>query len=359
MNVISYIMVAFALIAAVDRIFGSKLGLGKEFEKGIYMLGPLAISMVGMIIMSPLIAHYMEPALKALPSFIDPSIITASVFANDQGGAMLSEQLAKDETLGYFNGLVVASMMGCTISFTIPFAMSVVKKEQHHDTLLGLLCGIVTIPIGCIVSGLILRIPFKTLMINMVPLIIFSALIAVGLLLIPNICVKIFSVLGYIMKTIITIGLAVGILTFLTGIAPLPYVDSIENAMSLVLNAACVMTGALPLLYILAKILDKPLNKAGEKLQINNASVKGLVSTLATSATTFEDMKDMDRRGVIINSAFAVSAAFAFTDHIAFTLAFNADYILSVTIGKLISAICAVFVAIVMSKKLINTQKDG
>lgn len=358
MNVLSYVMVAFALVAALDRIFGSKLGLGKEFEKGIYMLGPLAISMVGMIIMSPLIAHYLEPVIRVLPDFIDPSIITASIFANDQGGASLSAQLTNNEALGYFNGLVVASMMGCTISFTIPFAMSVVKKEQHHDTLLGLLCGIVTIPVGCLVSGIILRLPFKALIINMIPLIIFSAIIAVGLLLIPNVCVRIFSVLGYIMKAIITVGLVVGILTFLTGYKPLPYVDSIENAMSLVLNAACVMTGALPLLYILAKLFNKPLNKAGQRLGINDASVKGLVSTLATSATTFEDMKDMDRRGVVINSAFAVSAAFAFTDHIAFTMAFNDDYILSVTIGKLISAVCAIFVAIPMSKKLIN-EKDG
>ena len=96
----------------------------------------------------------------------------------------------------------------------------------------------------------------------MIPLVVFSAIIAIGLLKIPNVCVKIFSVLGYIIKAIITVGLVVGILTFLTGYKPLPYVDSIENAMSLVLNAACVMTGALPLLYILAKIFNKPLNKS-------------------------------------------------------------------------------------------------
>lgn len=356
MNIISYIMVAFAIIAALDRIFGSKLGLGKEFEKGIYMLGPLAISMVGMIIMSPLIAYLLSPGLEKLPDFIDPSIITGSIFANDQGGAMLSEQLTNDKPLGYFNGLVVASMMGCTISFTIPFAMSVVKKEQHHDTLLGLLCGIVTIPIGCIISGIILKIPFKSLIINMIPLVIFSALIAVGLMLIPEICVKIFSVLGYLMKAIITIGLVVGIITFLTGYEPLPHVESIEYAMSLVLNAACVMTGALPLLYIFSKLLNKPLNLLGKRLRINEASVKGLVSTLATSATTLEDMKDMDKRGVIINSAFAVSAAFAFTDHIAFTMAFKPEYIFSVTIGKLISAVCAIFVAVIMSKKLVKDK---
>ncbi len=357
MNTISYIMVAFALIGALDRIFGNKLGLGKEFEKGIYMLGPLAISMVGMLIMSPFLAHYMSPLLEKLPNFIDPSIITASIFANDQGGGSLSHQLANNETLGYYNGLVVASMMGCTISFTVPFAMSVVKKEQHHDTLLGLLCGVVTIPIGCIVSGFLVGLSFKELIINLVPLIIFSALIALGLLKIPNICVKIFSVLGYIMKAIITVGLAVGILTFLTGVKPLPYVDSIENAMSIVLNAACVMTGALPLLYILEKIFKKPLDKIGERLGINQPSVKGLVATLATSAETFEEMKNMNRKGVVINSAFAVSAAFAFTDHIAFTMAFNGDYLLSVVVGKLISAVCAVFVAMFINKKMIKEEE--
>ena len=156
-EIISWIMVCFSLLGALDRIFGSRLGLGKEFERGIMLLGTMALSMVGMIVISPLIAELLRPALEKMAEVlpIDPSIVPATLFANDMGGAPLATELAVDEKIGYFNGLVVSSMMGATISFTIPVALGMVKKEQHKEVLLGLLCGIVTIPLGCFVSGLI------------------------------------------------------------------------------------------------------------------------------------------------------------------------------------------------------------
>jgi ethanolamine transporter len=56
-------------------------------------------------------------------------------------------------------------------------------------------------------------------------------------------------------------------------------------------------------------------------------------------------MKDMDDKGTVLNSAFAVSAAFTFAGHLAFTLANNPDFVVSVIIGKLIAGITALFVA--------------
>ena len=38
MNVISWVMAIFAVSGAVDLIFGNRLGLGKEFEKGFEMM---------------------------------------------------------------------------------------------------------------------------------------------------------------------------------------------------------------------------------------------------------------------------------------------------------------------------------
>ena len=94
---------------------------------------------------------------------IDPSVIPASLFANVMGGASLSVEMAADNKIGLFNALVVSSIMGCTISFTIPFSLGVFKKTQHKELLLGLLCGIVTIPVDCIVSGIICKISFGIL----------------------------------------------------------------------------------------------------------------------------------------------------------------------------------------------------
>ena len=196
MNIISIIMAVFSVIGALDYTFGSKLGLGKEFEKGILLLGRLVLSMAGLIIVAPIIASVLSPFFDFVYNVfkIDPSIIPAFIFANDMGGAPLAKEISKDLSVGLFNAMVVSSMMGATVSYTIPLSLGCLKKEKHKELTLGLLCGIVTIPIGCIVSGMLCKIPTIKLLINLLPLIIFACLIALGLWFLPNICRKIFNV---------------------------------------------------------------------------------------------------------------------------------------------------------------------
>ncbi len=56
-------------------------------------------------------------------------------------------------------------------------------------------------------------------------------------------------------------------------------------------------------------------------------------------------MDNMDDKGVVLNSAFIVSASFVLADHLAFTIAFNSNYILPMVIGRLISGLTGVLVA--------------
>ena len=353
MNFVAVFMCVFAMLGALDRILGNRFGLGKEFEKGFQLFGTMALSMIGMIILAPGIATLLEPVFDFTANVIgiDPSVIPASVFANDMGGAPLASQIARDTRLGGFNALVVSSMMGATISFTIPFALGAVKKEQHEGLLLGLLCGIVTIPVGCFVSGLMLGIGILPLIINLLPLILLAGIIAVGLILCPKLCVKIFGVLGLLMKILITFGLAVGILRFLTGYELIPGLDTLESGAAVCLNATVVMSGAFPFMYIIGRLLRRPLKAMGGKIGINETSALGFVSTLATNVTTFGLMGDMDKKGTVLNSAFAVSAAFTFAGHLAFTLAFDSTYIAPVIIGKILSGVAALIVAILIYKR--------
>ena len=147
-------MLFFALLGALDRILGNKLGIGKEFEKGFLLLGQLVLSMMGMIIIAPVIAELLSPAFDFVYNVfkIEPSIIPASLFANDMGGAPLAKEIAKNNQVGMYNAMIVSSMMGATISFTIPLALGCLKKEKHKELILGLLSGIVTIPVGCLVA---------------------------------------------------------------------------------------------------------------------------------------------------------------------------------------------------------------
>ena len=65
MQIIVWIMLAFAVLGALDYIFGDKFGLGKEFERGFKMFAPLALSMLGMLVLAPFIAHLLSPLLCA------------------------------------------------------------------------------------------------------------------------------------------------------------------------------------------------------------------------------------------------------------------------------------------------------
>ncbi len=343
-------MVIFSMIAALDRIFGGKLGMAKEFERGIMMMGNICLSMIGMIVISPFIADVLEPVFAIVweKLHIDPSIIPATLFANDMGGAPLAKEIAQNADIGMFNALVVSAMMGATVSFTIPVALGMVDQAQHKELLLGLLCGIVTIPLGCLVSGIILSIPMGALLMNLLPLVIFSVIIALGLVLCPNLCVKIFGAFGTFIKILITIGLALGILKYLTGIELIKGLESFEAGGLICLNACAVMTGAFPLMYVLGKLLKKPMQKLGSLMKVNETSVMGLLSSLATSMTTFGMMKDMDKKGVLFNSAFAVSGAFTFAGHLAFTMAFDSSYIFPVIIGKLVAGVLALLAAMLL-----------
>ena len=50
------VMAAFAVAGAIDRIFGNRWGLGKEFEEGILAMGSLALAMVGIVCLAPVLA---------------------------------------------------------------------------------------------------------------------------------------------------------------------------------------------------------------------------------------------------------------------------------------------------------------
>ena len=361
MNIVTVIMVIFAVLGAADLIFGNRIGIGEEFKKGFMMLGELVLSMVGMIVLAPLFAHLLASPLQKLSEWIliDPSAFIGSILANDMGGAKLCAEIAGNEDVGAFSGLIIGSMMGATVSFTLPFVMGATQKSQRKLILLGLLCGICTIPVGCFIGGVMAGIPIPLLLLNLIPLILLSAVLAVGLLKYPNVTVKVFNVFGVFIRVLVIAGLAIGITEYLLGIDVVPYTAPIEEGASIVFNIACVMAGAFPLLYLISKLVARPLGAIGRKAGMNETGVLGFVATLATSVTTFGMMKDMDDRSVILNSAFAVSAAFTFADHLAFTISFREEYLPIVIVGKLISGALAVTLAAFISSKQATESKNA
>ena len=136
-----------------------------------------------------------------------------------------------------------------------------------------------------------------------------------------------------------------GIFEGLTGIELIPYTAPVQDGFDVCVNAAMVISGAFPLVYIISKILDKPMQKLGKKIGINSVSAVGFISTLATNMTTLGNMQDMDDKGAMLNAAFSVSASWVFAAHLAFTLSFNPAFVTSAIVAKLVSGVCAIPVA--------------
>ena len=346
-------MVLFMALGAVDRIIGNRFGLGEKFEEGIIAMGSLALSMIGIICLAPVLAGLLRPVVVPLYSFLgaDPAMFAGTILANDMGGAPLAKELALTPEAGQFGGLIVGSMLGPTVVFTIPVALGIIRPEDHEFLARGVLAGVITIPIGGLVGGIAAGFPLMMVLKNLIPIVLIAVLIALGLAFIPNGMVKGFQVFGRFVIIVITVGLAAAIVEALTGITLIPGMNPIEEGYATVGGIAIVLAGAFPLVFVITKVFRKPLMRLGHLLGMNDIAAAGLVATLANNIPMFQMMGDMDRRGKIINVAFAVSAAFVFGDHLGFTAGFDADMIFPMIVGKRVGGVTAVAADMLLTRK--------
>ena len=218
-EILIYIMAAFGVLGAVDRIFGNRIGIGKEFEEGILAMGALALAMLGIISLAPVLANLLRPVVVPVYTFLgaDPAMFAGTILACDMGGASLAKELTADPEAALLGGILAGSMLGATIVFTIPVAMGILHPEDRPYMAKGILAGIVTIPVGVLVGGLVAGFPIMKVLRNLVPIVVIAILIALGLWKAEKWMVKGFAAFGKGVIAVITAGLAAAIFERLTG----------------------------------------------------------------------------------------------------------------------------------------------
>ncbi len=346
------LMAAFAVLGALDRIIGNRFGLGQQFENGILAMGSLALAMVGIIALSPVLARLLQPVVGPVYSALgaDPAMLAGTILACDMGGGALAQEMTADPQAALLSGVICGSMLGATIVFTIPVALGILQPEDRPFLAKGILCGVVTIPVGILVGGLVAGFELAMILRNLVPIVLIGALIALGLWKAEKWMIKGFGVFGKGVLILITVGLAAAIVESLTGLVIIPGMNPVEDGFLTAGAIAIVLAGAFPLVYVITKLLNKPLQRFGKLLKINETAAAGLVATLANSIATFDMTKNMDDRGKVVNIAFAVSAAFVFGDHMGFTAGFAPQMLPAMIVGKLAGGISAVAVALLLTR---------
>ena len=357
-EIVILIMGLFAVLGGLDRILGNRFGLGERFEEGIQAMGSLALAMIGVICIAPVLAQVLRPIVVPAFGFLgaDPAMFAGTILACDMGGGNLAVELTGDRQAAMLGGVITGSMLGATVVFTIPVAMGMLKQEDRGAAAKGILAGIVTVPVGVLTGGLVAGFPFGMVLRNLTPIVLIAALIALGLWKAEKAMIRGFEIFGKGIVILVTVGLVAGILQKLTGITLIPGIAPIEDGFQTVGDIAIVLAGAFPLVYVVTKLLKKPLLKLGGLLGINDTAAGGLIASLANSIATFGMVKDMDYRGKVVNVAFAVSAAFVFGDHLGYTAGFAPDMLPAVILGKLAGGISAVAVAMMLTAKNRNSQ---
>ena len=347
------VMAGFAVIGALDRILGNRLGLGQEFEDGIMAMGSLAMAMLGIISLAPVLAAVLRPVVVPVYAFLgaDPAMFAGTILACDMGGGSLAQEMTADPQAALLGGVICGSMLGATIVFTIPVAMGILREGDRPALAKGILAGLVTIPVGILVGGLVAGFPVGMVLRNLIPVVVIAVLIALGLWKAEKAMITGFGWFGKGITALITAGLAAAIVEELTGFVLIPGLAPLEDGFQTVGAIAIVLAGAFPLVAVLTRVLKKPLMKLGHLLGINDTAAAGLVATLANSIATFGLVKDMDQRGKVVNIAFAVSAAFVFGDHLGFTAGFAPEMLPAVILGKLAGGVSAVAVALFLTRK--------
>ncbi|MBM7573677.1 ethanolamine utilization protein EutH [Aquibacillus albus] len=352
-DIIVLIVIGFFCIGAIDKCIGNRWGMGHRFTDGFKAMGSLTLAMVGIISLAPVIASILTPIIAPFYGLVgaDPAAFANTLLALDMGGYALALEMSQSAEAELFAWVFLGTMMGPTLVFTIPIGLGIIEKEDQKFFAKGVLLGLITIPIGCFVGGIIADLHMMVIIKNLIPAIILSIMISVGLWKYTDRMISGFTVFAKCIEIIAIIGLAAICVETFTGFTVIPNMTPLMDGIEIVAMIVVFLAGAFPMVAFLSIILKKILRKVGTLLGISETSTAGLVASLAHNIPMLSLLKDMDSRGKVINVAFAVSGAFVFGGHLGFVAGVNKEVVFAMVVGKLAGGISAVLLAVITTRE--------
>ena len=356
-QIIMYFIAFGVVLGGVDRMLGNRFGYGEKFEGGFRMLGPVGLSMAGIICLAPLLSIGLGAVVRPLCGFLnmDPSIF-GSILAIDMGGYYLAMDLADDVRLGIYSAVVVSSTFGVTLVYNIPVGLGFIGEEDRPFFTKGILLGLTAMPFAITAGGLVMGLSVGSILWNSLPVLLISALLAVGVIFKPEAMMKGFRLFGNGIKVVGTLGLTVAAVTHLTGITLIPAMPPLQEAMKTVSSICIVMLGSMPLVELIQRIMKKPFQWISEKTGLNGASTTALIIGLVSATPALAMIPQMNKRGKVVISACLVSCVCSFGAHFAFANNVQPETVPAMLTAKLLGCVLGGVIAFLATR---NMEKEN
>jgi len=351
--IISWIVAVGILIGMADMLAGNRFGLGEKFHQGFELIGSMMLSMAGIMALAPVMANCFKPLI--LPVFraagIDPGMMGV-LLGSDMGGYQFAMSLAEDKTIGIMAGGIIAGMLGGTLIFSIPLGFGLIEKEDYPYFSRGILIGISAIPVGGIIAGLLLGLSLPVVLWNNIPVLVLSLAIVLGFIFCQSVLVRIMVWLGKAINWIGLIGIGLGSFTSLTKIQLIPQMADILEMMGVVCSVTITMLGMFPILELFKRVVEPFLHRIEKRTGLDNNSCSSIIFTMASAAPVFSNMKNMKKRGIVINAAWLTCCAALFGSQLGLVMSIGQDYVVPYIAAKLGAGITALAASIVLTGKM-------
>lgn len=342
-----------ALLGGGDHLLGNRFGLGQRFEEAFQLLGPIALSMSGIICLAPLLSAglsgWMVPLFRGLG--LDPGMF-GGILPIDMGGYQLAVELADRELVGKFSGILVAATFGCTLIFTIPVGLGTILEEDRPLFTRGILLGLFSLPAGLLLGGLVCGLSPRVLAVNLLPILLSCCGLFAGMRLRPDRIAAVFQWLSRWIQRIFIAGLALAAFSHLSGWQILPGMTPLADAMEVACSIAIVMLGSMPLAELFQIVMHAPLSWVRRHTGLNASSTTGLLVGAVSVVPGLAMFSRMDPRGKVVSAAFLVCGASTFAAHLGFTMAVAPDMSASLLLGKLAGGLVGLCIALTATRDM-------
>ncbi len=357
MNVVIAIMLVFAGIGIIDRITGNRLKLGEEFDKGLSMMGAMAMAMTGVYCVGITAVEACSDKIAALSSILpfDPSVIIGAVISPDMGGLPICLQMAESRSVGLFSGMLMASTLGAAISFQFPVCLAGIRDKNDVRILMdGFIIGTATILPGLIIGGLILGMPVKVLCTNLIPMAVICVILIVCFKCSPKKTSAVMMGFGNIISVLSIILFAVVLAGVFVPAWSFTDISLVYEVILAVVKMTVVIGGSLVFSKLALRYFGRFFAVTAGVMKTNEYAVIGLILGMTSTLAMIPVFGKMDRRGKIINGAFSISGAYIIGGQMGFVSGFaEGRELISYFAAKLIAGGCAVAAAL-----LVKPDKD-